>query len=150
MKKIILLVLLTVISITSIANADQHSGSYSVQIATYKNLPENYVASAEKFGRVYTSHTNRLTRVSVGKFDSRNKALDLLSQLKQAGYQDAFISRTESSAASAHQHDNSHHHDSPESEMAKFRDLPDADKEHAVFVDGKLHLKEGSRFIPVP
>lgn len=135
-----------------IAQEDQSSSSYSVQIATYKNLPKSFVSSAEKYGSVHTSQSGGLTRVSVGNFDNRNAAQDLLSQLKQAGYEDAFISRTGSSMSSNQPHDNSHHHASPSSgsEMAKFRNLPDSEKERAVFVDGKLHLKEGSSFIPVP
>mgnify|MGYP006121716019 FL=1 len=135
-----------------IAQADPSSSSYSVQIGTYKSLPKNFVGSAEKYGRVYTSQSGDLTRVSVGGFDNRNAAQNLLSQLKQAGYEDAFISHTGSSMSSNQPHDKAHHQASPGSgsEMAKFRNLPESEKERAVFVDGKLHLKEGSSFIPVP
>jgi hypothetical protein len=151
-KKNIFLALLSMISMAYIAQADQSSSSYSVQIATYKNLPKNFVESAEKYGRVHTSQNGGLTRVSIGDFDNRNAAQNLLSQLKRAGYEDAFISRTNSSMSSNQPQDNSHHHASPDSgsEMAKFRNLPDSEKERAVFIDGKLHLKEGSDFIPVP
>ncbi len=135
-----------------IAQADQSSSLYSVQIATYKNLPENFVESAEKYGSVHTSQGEGLTRVSVGDFDSRNAAQNLLSQLKQAGYEDAFIKRTGSIMSSNQHHDNSHDHPSPGSgsQMAKFRNLPDSEKERAVFINGTLHLKQGSGFIPVP
>ena len=144
MKKFITLALLLIISMACITQADQHSSSYRVQIAIYKNLPEDFVASAEKFGSVHTSQAGELTRVSVGSFSNRSEAQDLLSQLKQAGYEDAFISQTGSRMT------NTQHQESPSSEMAKFRNLSDAEKDRAVFVDGKLHLKEGNRFIPIP
>jgi len=133
-----------------ITHADQHSISYSIQIATYKNLPENFVASAEKYASVHTSQSGGLTRVSVGRFNNRSEAQDLLSQLKLAGYEDAFISQTGSSMTSTLHHDDSHHQKSPGSEMAKFRNLSPSEKDRAVFVDGKLHLKQGDKFIPVP
>ncbi|MFK7794853.1 MAG: SPOR domain-containing protein [Gammaproteobacteria bacterium] len=147
MKKPILLALL-IISIASSAQAHQHANSYSVQIATYRNLPNNFLTSAEAFGEVHTSQANGLTRVSIGSFSNRNEAQALLSQLKKAGYEDAFISHLgASSSPSSSEHNNP---TSPSSEMAKFRNLSDAEKDRAVFVDGKLHLKEGNQFIPIP
>ena len=152
-NNIIILALFTIINMPFSAQADQHDGPYSVQIAAYKILPDDFIESAEKYGSVHTSLLGELTRVSVGNFDDRSTAQSLLSQLKQVGYKDAFISRISSSMTSNQNPSKTHHRQSqsnPISEMAKFRNLPDADKESAVFIDGKLHLKEGNRFIPVP
>ena len=146
MKKIIFIALL-IFSMVCIAQSDQHASAYTVQIATYRNLPNNFLTSAEAFGEVHTSQADDLTRVSVGSFNDRNEAQKLLSRLKQAGYEDAFINRLATSSAASTQHNNATHHSS---EMAKFRNLSDAEKDRAVFVDGKLHLKEGNQFIPVP
>ncbi len=154
-NKITLLVLTIIISITCISQAEQHTGSYSVQIAAYKYLPDNFIKSAEKYGSVHTSHLGELTRVSVGNFENKNAALELLLQLKKAGYDDAFINHISSSMISnrsqispqPYQHEN---HASPSSEMTKFRNLSEAEKERAVFIDGKLHLKQGNRFMLIP
>ncbi len=104
-NKITALALLTIINIACIAQVAQHTGSYTVQIAVYKNLPENFISSAEKYGTVHASQTGELTRISVGSFSSRNVAQELLSRLRQAGYKDAFINRIGSGIASNQRHD---------------------------------------------
>ncbi len=146
--------MLAISSMTFIAQAGHHGNAYTVQIATYKNLPTNFLTSAEAFGDVHTSQTGELTRVSVGSFNSRSEAQALLSRIKQAGYDDAFINQLGTSNAANRSHSSSSSQDSfqanPSSEMAKFRNLPEAEKDRAVFVDGKLHLKDGNQFIPVP
>lgn len=147
--------MLSVLSIACIAHADKHASDYTVQIATYRTLPNNFVKSAEEFGEVLTSQAGDLTRVSIGSFNTKDQAQELLSRLRQAGYKDAFIKRTDAdvTAHSSHASNSTHHHDHhslPGSEMEKLRNLSATDKERAVFLDGKLHLKDGNKFILVP
>jgi hypothetical protein len=149
-KRNITLALLAIINLIFPVQAEQHYGSYTVQIAAYKILPDNFIRSAEKYGSVYTARTGELARISVGRFDNRSAAQVLLSLLRQSGYEYAFIHRIDPDITSNENHDSTHHHANSSSEMAKFRSLSGADKDRAVFIDGKLHLKSDNRFIPVP
>lgn len=146
-KKLISLTLLLILGIASFANSDPQSSTYSVQIGAYKNLSENLIKKVEKFGKIHTSNYGEITRINIGNFDSRSKAQELLVQIKQAGYQDAFISRINTISASSN-HQELHQSDSI-SEMTKYSNLSNIDKDKAVFIHGKLHLKEGNLFIPV-
>tara|TARA_R110002096_G_scaffold120186_3_gene260306 strand:- start:241 stop:672 length:432 start_codon:yes stop_codon:yes gene_type:complete len=142
LKKIITLTLFTFIA--SATGSDQNSGLFTVQVAAYKHLPKDFVESVERYGTVNVSENGQVTRVSVGQFDNKLSAEELLTQLRQAGYTDAFISHRRPITS-----DNQHQRD-PSGAMAKFRKLPDTDKDRAVFIDGKLHLKDGKQFILVP
>jgi hypothetical protein len=143
-NKFIPIALISIISISCIAQTEQHAESYSVQIAAYKNLPDNFIKSVKKYGSVHTSQLGELTRVSVGNFENKSAALELLLQLKKSGYEGAFIRHMSSSIAS------NQSQNSPRSEMAKFRTLSEPEKERAVFINGKLHFKQGNQFIAVP
>lgn len=93
--------------------ADQHAESYTVQVAAYKSLPDNFIESAERFGAVHTSLSGELTLISTGKFSNRSAAQKLLSRLKRAGYEDAFVQNIVSGMAG------NQHPEYPSSEMAK-------------------------------
>ncbi|MDW3095350.1 MAG: SPOR domain-containing protein [Gammaproteobacteria bacterium] len=121
--------------------------TYSIQIGAYKNPPENLIKRVEKFGVIHTSKFGDITRVNVGSFKSRSKAQEFLLNIQEAGYQDAFISRLNMISATSNLQE-THQSDST-SEMTKFRNLSNTDKDKAVFINGKLHLKEDNKFIPV-
>ncbi len=144
---------MSLILLPCIVTAEPHIDTYSVQIAAYKQLPEKLVKSVEQYGSIHISHHGELTRVSVGNFAHKSAAEKLLLQLRQAGYKDAFISHINTHSSSIENQSNPHGnetHSSPMSEMTKFRSLPKSDKDRAVFINGRLHLKEGKRFILVP
>lgn len=139
--------MLSILSIACIAQSDSHLDSYSIQIGAYKHLPDHLIKAVEKFGSIHTLKSDGLTRISVGNFNKRSKAQELLLHLKQAGYHDAFISRLSINTAKS-----SREEARPSdtiSEMDKYSNLSKSDKEKAVFINGKLHLKEGNQFIPV-
>ncbi|MFK8026908.1 MAG: SPOR domain-containing protein [Gammaproteobacteria bacterium] len=152
-NKFIASLITIIILLTCIATAEPYADTYSVQIAAYKQLPDKLVKSVEQYGSVHISHHGELSRVSVGNFAHKSAAEKLLSQLKQAGYKDAFISRINTQPSSIENPNKPHASEtpsSPTSEMAKFRNLSKSDKDRAVFINNRLHLKEGNRFILVP
>jgi len=124
--------------------AHTHSGSYTVQVATYRNVPSNFVESLNQYGKVHAIQAGELTRVSIGSFDSRDGATNLLNKLRNEGFDDAFINRLGASTSS-----HSHSKIEQSSEMTKFHSLSPSEQDQAVFLDGKLFLKQGERFIPV-
>ena len=139
--------MLSILSIACLAESEPHTRAYSIQIGAYKNLPDDLIKTVEKFGDVHTHQSGDLTRISIGNFRSRSKAQEFLLLIHQAGYQDAFISRLNTISTTSNRQ-KTHQSDSI-SEMTKFSNLSNADKDKAVFIHGKLHLKEGNQFIPV-
>lgn len=152
-KKTTLFTLTTIIFLTCIVIAEPLTGSYSVQIGSYKQLPDKFPKSVEQYGSVHITPHAELTRVSVGNFNNKSNAEKLLSRLKQAGFKDAFISRITTESSSIQNQITRQKIKNPSSatsEMAKFRNLTKSEKDRAVFLNGKLHLKEGKQFILVP
>ena len=62
-----------------LASISRHNGDFSI----YRN--------ASTLGNVYKIFKNNLVKIRVGYFDNKNDAKRVLSQLKQKGYRDAFI-----------------------------------------------------------
>ena len=64
---------------------------FAVQIGTYKQFAAKAKQLASQFGVVHVLTFEGLSRVTVGEFSDKQRAAQLLTQLKQAGFNDAFI-----------------------------------------------------------
>ena len=79
---------------TAVQNVSEES-YFSVQIAAfgeYSDRLKNYAHLAE-YGDVFNHQENGVNKIRVGKFSSREKAIDVMGKLKNRGYADAFIVR---------------------------------------------------------
>lgn len=140
-----------------------YADNFGVQIGAYKNLSDNVLDKASALGDIQTIKSGSVTRVVVGSYSSRKSAQTDLDRAQAAGYSDAFITRLDRtkslpasySSNSAHSHTSStgshgHGHTHlPNHINAKLKGLSDEELSRAVILDGKLHFKEGDRFIPI-
>lgn len=141
---------------------NSYADNFGVQIGAYKNLSDQVLDKANALGDIQTIKSGSVTRVVVGSYSSRKSAQTDLDRAQAAGYSDAFITtldRTKSlpasySSSSAHNHassvSSSHGHTHlPNHINAKLKGLSEEELSRTVILDGKLHFKEGGRFIPI-
>jgi len=145
-------------TLSSSVNAD----NFGIQIGAYKNLSEEALERANALGDLQTVQSGNFTRVLVGSYSSRKDAQAQLSSIQAKGYTDAFVTTiNRSSSTQAHSHAVSASHNSshvssghghthlPNHINSKLSGLSNEELSKAVILDGKLHFKEGDRFIPV-
>jgi hypothetical protein len=138
---------------------------YSVQIGAFERPDPSFVAAAEAIGKLYRSrNSNGLTRIQVGRYASLEEANVALRALAGAGYADAFVvnksARLSDSAragevgqggqrplqASA---TTSRSPSTRGDESNLLANVPAELRSRTVLLDGKLHVMEGDRFIPL-
>lgn len=132
-----------------VANTSAHgnkTSNFSIQIGAYHQVSKALTDSLEQYDNVSTEYANNLTRVLLGKFNSKQEAELLLNRLKEDGYNDAFIRSIGTSSESTNQ---GHSHGRADRDYTELDLLDPSDKPFAVYLDGKLHLKKGDTFIPV-
>jgi hypothetical protein len=66
---------------------------YKIRVATVSKLVENQFSDLEDLGQIYLDvvHDKGLIRVSLGDYENKKKALEVLAEIKKLGYTDAFI-----------------------------------------------------------
>ncbi len=66
---------------------------YKVRVATVSKLLENQFSNLENLGQIYMDvvHDKGLIRVSLGDYENKKKAMEVLDKIKKLGYKDAFI-----------------------------------------------------------
>lgn len=137
---------------------------YGVQIGAYQSVSPQLMEELAEYGRIVQEPYVGLTRIIVTSTGELNDTETLLRNLKNNGFSDAYIKKIGAHAevnASYTQRKSSHSHDSSSSHShgsdthrhidsdPKWQRLTAEQRSKAVYLDGKLHLKEGSRFIPV-
>ena len=133
---------------------------YTIQVGVYKNLSKETLDSAEQLGNVYREAVGPLTRVTVGRYDTRAEAEVELSRIQSGGFDDAFVRSTGTSAKGdsaqkiidhhgEHSHGGVKHTHLPEAMEKVLSALPESERENVVILDGKLHRKEGDTFTPL-
>lgn len=137
LMRIIFLVILFVISPFS-ANAEP-SEIFAIQIGTYKQFADDAKQSVSRFGVVHVLTYENLSRVTVGEFTSRQQAAELLQQLKQAGFEDAFIRKVGFADLSKVQ-----------SNIEKFNLLLAEMDAQVFYLDDYKYIFEGSGYIQLP
>ncbi|MEM1435128.1 MAG: SPOR domain-containing protein [Pseudomonadota bacterium] len=132
--------------------------AYTIQIGAFRNPSMSFTAGAAQVASVYvTERSNGIKALSVGSFDSRAAAADALSTL-QDEYPDAYIATLSesamlfdgSAAAPPPSTSNIAVRDGPSNtEQALLDRLSDAERSRVVYLDGVLHMKSGSDFVPL-
>ena len=130
------LIILTAWSFHAIA---EPSEIFAVQIGTYKQFAAEAKQSVSRFGVVHVLTYENLSRVTVGEFTSRQEAAELLQQLKQAGFADAFIRKIGFADLSKVQ-----------SNIEKFNVLLAEMDAQVFYLDEYKYVFEGSGYIQLP
>lgn len=115
--------------------------TYTIQIGTYKNPPDQVIHRAEQFGPVHRIWFNKLTRITVGEYSHKSEALEQLPRIKRAGFRDAFVRKV--GAARLH---SEHNH----LEIQKFNLLAEELDARSLYLNGKMYLKQGDHYIKIP
>lgn len=129
---------------------------YSVQIGAFRDVAPSFTQGAEKVGKLYKTKTaSGITRIQVGRFASKEEAAIAKTALLGAGYADAFVVRKGVAAVRAAPTEKRAR--GSESSVlrpsAAVRDplagVPEDLRDRVVILDGRLHVVEGDRFIPL-
>lgn len=139
--------------LTGITNA-----AYTIQIGAFRNPSMSFTADAARIASVYvTDRGNGIKALSVGSYGSREAAAEALSSLKDQ-YPGAYIATLSETAllfegsdsAAPPPSSNIAVRQGPTSvERALLDRLSDAERSRVVYLDGVLHVKNGSEFIPL-
>lgn len=151
MKFKLFFILLLSVSFNSFADAHR----FSIQILASESPDIEALRASGGFDELYTEETGfGLTRVKVGAYSSRGEAERDLSNVKEKGFPDAFI--TSSSNQKSAQVMTSvptplSSNSSPLSHQQSpgWSKLTEEQKRNIVYLDGELHLHEGDEFIPL-
>lgn len=136
LNRFLFFVVLMVWSLQAIAEPND---IFAVQIGTYKQFAAEAKQSVSRFGVVHVLTYDNLSRVTVGEFTSRQKAAELLQQLKQAGFEDAFIRKIGFADLSKIQ-----------SNIEKFNVLLAEMDAQVFYLDDYKYIFEGSGYIQLP
>lgn len=144
-----------------------HGNDYTIQIGAFRTPSESFVEPARSVGEIYFNRRdNGLVALSVGRFASFGEAQDNLallaesfpgayvrraeagasSQLDTSGKVSSNISSTSSQTASA-MPAGSAPASGPEDQL--LASLSAEERKNVVYLDGKLHVKDGNRFVPL-
>jgi hypothetical protein len=142
--------LLLLLLITEQGWADQ----YAVQLEASKSPSLERYEALSVHGNLYTvSGDNGFIRARLGPYESKDRALDILRDVRAAGYTDAFIARQQSSDVtkpSMESKRTKHEHDSKIFDVRTSKEwkmLTPEQQANAVYLDGVLHVKDGDQFI---
>jgi len=152
------------------------SQEYVVQVGVFRYPTDALFAKAESLGTITTQQASGLTKLFVGKYDSLEAANDDLYRIQASGFADAFVRKLDAKTVSdrsaipqtqqasfqrpsepsaTHKHAHEHAPGTPAhrhlnaSDQEKLNALSDEERQQAVYLDGKLHLKQGDQFIPL-
>ena len=127
---------------------------YTIQVGAFHQISERTLSSVARYGAYKQEKKGHLIRLMVGSFDSRHAAVALLSEINK-NYPEAFIrlvDQDEQVGEHHHSDEETLRHQHPHfngEEMRKWKNLSEDQREHAVYLDGKLYLKYGENFTPV-
>lgn len=145
----LLLTLVSAIFFCSSAWADK----YVIQVGAFHKVTAQTLSTVAHYGDYQQEQSGNLTRLTVGLFQSRQDAEKRLVDVKK-DYPEAFVRMVEGQKNKEHHHSyeqlSDHHHphfSGPE--MEKWQHLTEDQRAHAVYLDGKLHLKYGDDFTSI-
>jgi len=158
MKKIASTLLL--ISAVSLS-INTYAADYTVQVGAYKSSADKMLQKAKKHGEVFQHRSNdNLTKVSVGRFQSRSEANAMRNRLQKSGFSGAFITTlkdeknySEAQSKSFAQALNNEEKSLKQRVSSKqrsssinFNDLSSSEKAKASYLDGKLRILSEGEF----
>lgn len=135
-RNLIFLLIFTSLPIAAFA---QPTEIFTVQVGSYKQFAEDTKKSVRQFGEVHVLTFKNLSRVTVGEFTDRHAATVLLKELKDAGFEDAFIRQIGYADLSKVQ-----------SDIEIFNVLIAGMDAQAFYLDGNMYLFQGNGYIQIP
>ena len=136
MARIFILLVLTGLPLVAFTQATE---IFAIQIGTYKHFAEDAKESVRKFGEVHVLTYENLSRVTVGEFTSKQEAMTVLHQLREAGFKDAFIRQIGYVDLTKVQ-----------SDIEKFNLLVAEMDAQVFYIDEYKYIFEGSGYIQLP
>ena len=156
MKKI--LMLLSLVIAPALITVPAMASQYAVQLEASKSPDLNRYQALSVHGNLYTiAASNGYTRTRLGPYENKSKALDVLDKVKAAGYADAFIAKQQggditASVSSVASHPVKRQYDIENFDVKTLNEwkmLTPEQQANLVYLDGKLHVKNGNKFTPL-
>ena len=153
MKKILMLLIL--ITAPALVTVPAIASQYAVQLEASKSPDLNRYQALSVHGSLYTvAASNGYTRTRLGPYENKSKALDVLDKVKAAGYADAFIAKQQNNdiTASVASHPVKRQYDIENFDVKTLKEwkmLTPEQQANLVYLDGKLHVKNGNKFTPL-
>lgn len=153
MRKIVMLLILVTGSLP--ITPSTWASQYAVQLEASKSPDLNRYEALSVHGKLYTEVAdNGYTRTRLGPYENKTKALDVLDKVRTAGYTDAFIAKQQksepttavTSTTAKRQYDIENF---DVKTLKEWKMLTDEQQANLVYLDGKLHVKNGNDFIPL-
>ena len=150
MKKILILSLFVTGPVIASQYAVQLEASKSPDLERYQSLSE--------YGTLYTiDGNNGYIRTRLGPYENKNAALDVLEQVHAAGFYDAYVAKKQTSGftenTSLISSDVKKNQRSIENfdvkTLKEWKILTPEQQANVVYLDGVLHIKNGSQFTPL-
>lgn len=129
------------------------AGQYAVQLEASRTARMSHFEPLRVHGNLYTeSSDNGYIRTRLGPYENKNIALDILKDVRAAGYTDAFITRhhgnTDKSLSSS-SYSSIHKYDIDNFDVKSLKEwklLSPEQQANLVYLDGVLHVKNGDNF----
>lgn len=153
------------IFLSSFASTSLMADTYGIQVGAFKNVPAGLIGKLEDYAAVTTLQGKAVTSIIVGNYTTVSAAEMTLFELQNAGFSSAFIrdidkartqvqssGQTRSSVVNSHDKSSGNGYEHPlfnAAEQAKWKTLSPSQQRNAVLLDGKLHLKQGDKFVPI-
>lgn len=131
------------------------ASQYAVQLEASKSPDIGRYESLSAYGKLYTiAADNGYTRTRLGPYASKTKALEVLDNVRAAGFTDAFIAKQQSGTKStANQSVTTKGQFDIETfdvkTLKEWKMLTPEQQANLVYLDGKLHVKNGNEFTPL-
>lgn len=152
--------------VTLLASVVVHADKYDIQIGAFKSPDASGIKLPAGVGELRTTPgPNGLTRFVVGPYASKAEAIRAQEALKAAGFDGAFLrnaqrttdsmsarAKADAAANVAHKEIAASNRKSSElsdSDLLKLMALSEEERSNVVVLDGRLHRKVGSEFIPL-
>lgn len=152
-------ILFSIVAASAMISSQVLASQYAVQLEASKSPDIKRFQALSVYGKLYTvTAENGYVRTRLGPYDSKGKALDVLEQVHQAGYTDAFLAKQKPGKAnsplvsSAVPNKRTHKYDIETLDVKTLKEwkmLTPEQQANLVYLDGELHVKNGSRFIPL-
>ena len=144
-----------------------NAADYTVQVGAYQTLTNEAIRQAESHGEVFQSTgSGNLTRLHIGRFATHAEASDKRDQLRNSGFNDAFVTQISIAGSPTNpSNTNTAHYQQPSDTIANapqnidssdssssnnlnphLSSLTEEEKAKAAYLDGKLRIYSDGQF----
>ena len=134
------------------------ASQYAIQLEASRSPQPEQFNSLDVHGNIYTEAANNgYIRTRLGPYGSKSRALEVLNEVHQAGFPNAIIAKhknnvsTSPSQAITKKSANRQYdiEDFDVKTLKEWKMLTPEQQNNLVYLDGKLHVKNGDSFIPL-